>query len=79
MTLEQTINLTWNQAVFIGSLLVTIGGLYWLLIHIGNEGSKMKETIKQHGEHMAGMRSDVTSLQKTTDRIDRNLEKLMGK
>lgn len=75
--MSETITLTWQQAVFFGGVLVTIGGLYWLLIHIGNEGSKMKDTMKQHGEHIAGMRSDVTSLQKTTERIDRNIEQLM--
>lgn len=48
--LEQTINLTFSQIVVIAGVLIAIGGNYWLLIHLGNEGSKIKETVEEMGK-----------------------------
>lgn len=79
MILETTFNLTLSQVIVIAGALIAIGGNYWLLVHLGQEGSKMKDDIKEHGEHISGIKSDITALQKTADRVDRNLEKLVNK
>lgn len=75
-TLEQTINLTFSQIVVIAGVLIAIGGNYWLLIHLGNEGSKIKSTVEDivkehektktlvdnHKEIIAEQRSDIKEI-----------------
>ncbi len=61
MVLEATINLTFSQIVVIAGVLIAIGGNYWLLIHIGNEGSKMKETVEKQGKEHEKTKAVVES------------------
>lgn len=61
MTLEQTINLTFSQVVVIAGVLIAIGGNYWLLIHLGNEGSKIKDTIEEMGKEHEKTKAVVDS------------------
>lgn len=57
--LEQTINLTWSQITVIAGVLIAIGGNYWLLIHLGNEGSKIKETVESMGKEHEKTKTQV--------------------
>lgn len=61
MMLEGTINLTFSQIIIIAGVLIAIGGNYWLLIHLGNEGSKIKETLDGIGKEHEKTKAVVDS------------------
>ena len=42
-----TINLTIPEIVILCGVLITIGGNYWLLVHIGKEGPELKRRMKE--------------------------------
>ena len=74
--LETTINLTFSQVVVLAGVLIAIGGNYWLLVHLGNEGSKIKSTVEKmsvdhektkttvegHKDLIAEQRSDIREI-----------------
>lgn len=62
MLAVEEITLSWPIIVGVASLVFAFGGCYWLLIHIGNEGSKIKDKVNQHAEMHVEHRARIESL-----------------
>ncbi|RUP37042.1 MAG: hypothetical protein EKK63_15850 [Acinetobacter sp.] len=57
-----TITLSWSMLTGIAALIFAFGGCYWLLIHIGKEGSKIKDKVNQHAEMHVEHKAKIENL-----------------
>ena len=71
LTQDQTITIILWALGIVSSFMVTLS------IHIGNQGSKIKQNVAAHGERIAHVETSVKNLEATGHRIEDKVDQLL--
>lgn len=63
------ITLSQNAAMWIAGFIFALGGNYWLLVHIGNEGKKIKDKVNNHAEMHVEHRESLKRVEQKIDNV----------
>lgn len=58
----QELTLSWGVITTVAAIIFAFGGNYWLLIHIGKEGSRIKEKVENHAQMHVDHKNKIESI-----------------